>query len=518
VATFVIRRLIASLFIFLAATYLMYILVAFSGDPLEDLRTSTSPNKQQLIEARTALLHLDVPPFLRYFIWLQGVLKCFVSFENGSIQFGQCDLGVTVQNQPVTVLLQQAAGSTLQLVTIAAIIAILLGLVVGITTALRQYSGYDYGVTFLSFLFFSLPIFWVAVLLKQYVAIGFNDFLADPHIIVPVIVVVSLLAGLIWMSIIPAKGKRRLTTFAIATASTAVTLTYMELSDWFSYPHIGIVGLTITLVGAAFGVTAVSTGLRNRRALKASLVVAAVGIAVWYPFMNFTSGMSYLVWLLFVVLFVVGSGVIGWFMGGEDRRPVARTAAIVGFIAAAVLSLDRHMQVWDDYVNSDRIKGRPIATIGSGTPGLEGSIWVHGVDLFTHLLLPTMALILISFATYTRYSRASLLEVMNQDYIRTARAKGLTNRTVVVRHAFRNALIPIATIVAFDIGGIIGGAVITERVFGWSGMGALFQNGLDRVDPNPVMAFFLVTGGLAILFNLIADLAYVGLDPRIRVS
>jgi peptide/nickel transport system permease protein len=295
-------------------------------------------------------------------------------------------------------------------------------------------------------------------------------------------------------------------------------MTYMELSDWFSYPHIGIVGVTITLIGAAFGVTAISTGLRNRRALRASLVVAAIGVAVWYPFMNYTSGMSYFVWVLLGVALVAGSWGIGWFMGGDDRRPVARTAAIVGFIAGAVLSLDRHMQVWDDYVNSDRIKGRPIATIGSGTPGLEGSIWVHGVDLFTHLLLPTMALILISFATYTRYSRASLLEVMNQDYIRTARAKGLTNRTVVVRHAFRNALIPIATIVAFDIGGIIGGAVITERVFGWSGMGALFQNGLDHVDPNPVMAFFLVTGGLAILFNLIADLAYVGLDPRIRVN
>jgi len=88
----------------------------------------------------------------------------------------------------------------------------------------------------------------------------------------------------------------------------------------------------------------------------------------------------------------------------------------------------------------------------------------------------------------------------------------------VVRHAFRNALIPIATIVAFDIGGIIGGAVITERVFGFVGMGQLFQNGLDHVDPNPVMAFFLVTGGLAILFNLLADLVYAGLDPRIRVS
>jgi peptide/nickel transport system permease protein len=111
-----------------------------------------------------------------------------------------------------------------------------------------------------------------------------------------------------------------------------------------------------------------------------------------------------------------------------------------------------------------------------------------------------------------------MLEVMNQDYIRTARAKGLTQRTVIVRHALRNALIPIATIIALDIGALIGGAVITEYVFGWSGMGQLFQQGLEAVDPNPVMAFFVVTGLLAVVFNLIADLTYASLDPRIRVS
>ncbi len=488
----------------------MYILVALSGDPLEDLRVSTAPNKQALIDARIDLLDLDVPPFLRYFLWLGGVL--------GLRGNGFFDLGVTVQNQPVNVLLAQAAGSTLQLVTIATVVAIFLGLTVGITTALRQYSGYDYGVTFLSFLFFSLPIFWVAVLLKQYIAIGFNDFLADPSIAWWVIAILSPVSGLIWTSIIPGNRRRRLITFGVATAATATVLTYMQVFDWFSYPHIGIVGVAVTLVGAAYGVTAISTGLRNKRALRASLVVAAIGVAAWYPFMFFTTGLPFWGWVGLGVLTVVVSFAVGWFMGGDDRRPVARTAAIVGLIAGAVLSLDRFMQVWDDYVNSGRIKGRPIATIGSQTPGLEGSLWVQGVDLFTHLLLPTMALILISFATYTRYSRASLLEVMNQDYIRTARAKGLTERTVVVRHAFRNALIPIATIVAFDIGGIIGGAVITERVFGWTGMGALFQNGLDKVDPNPVMAFFLVTGGLAILFNLIADLVYAGLDPRIRVN
>jgi len=510
VATFVVRRLIASIFIFLAATYLMYILTALSGDPLEDLRTGNAPNKAELIAARTQLLHLDVPVFLRYFIWLGGIF----GFTGKGF-----DLGVTVQNQPVTVLLAQAAGSTLQLVTLATIVAIVLGIVVGITTALRQYSGYDYGVTFTSFLFFSLPIFWVAVLLKQYLAIGFNDFLRDPRIEWWAIVALAVVAGLIWSSIIPGDARRKLVTFGIAAVATGAVLAYIELSDWFTYPHIGLPGVAVTAVGIALGVTAISTGLHRKQALRASLVVAAVGIAIYFPFMAWLS--FYLDFWTFVLLAVATVAIsfgIGWFMGGNDRMPVARTAAIVGFLVGAIIALDRFMQVWDDYANSGRIKQRPIATIGSQTPGLDGSLWVEGVDFFTHLLLPTLALILISFASYTRYSRASLLEVMNQDYIRTARAKGLTERTVVVRHAFRNALIPIATIVAFDISGIIGGAVITERVFGWTGMGALFQNGLDNVDPNPVMAFFLVTGGLAIAFNLIADLVYAGLDPRIRVS
>ncbi len=509
-ATFVVRRLIASIFIFLAATYLMYQLTALSGDPLEDLRVSTAPNKAQLIEARTNLLHLDVPPFLRYFIWLAGVGKCFI---------GQCDLGVTVQNQPVTVLLSQAAGSTLQLVTVSNLVAIILGLIIGITTALRQYSGYDYGVTFLSFLFFSLPIFWVAVLLKQFGAIGFNDFLQNPSISPLAPPILGLISGLIWGSIIPGSLRRKAITFGIAALATAAIVFYMSASDWFSTPHIGIVGIVITSLGIAFGVTAISVGLKKRRALYASLVVAVLGIALYFPFMfGFSYGLELPGFIGLAVLTVAVSFGIGWLFGGADRLPIARTAAITGFLVAAIIALDRFMYVWNQYANSGQIKGRPIATIGSATPNLQASFWVHGLDFFTHLLLPTIALILISFASYTRYSRASLLEVMNQDYIRTARAKGLTERTVVVRHAFRNALIPIATIVAFDIGGLIGGAVITERVFGWSGMGQLFQNGLDHVDPNPVMAFFLVTGGLAILFNLIADLVYAGLDPRIRVS
>jgi peptide/nickel transport system permease protein len=180
------------------------------------------------------------------------------------------------------------------------------------------------------------------------------------------------------------------------------------------------------------------------------------------------------------------------------------------------------MQSWQSYVNSSAIRGRPIPTVGSRAPRLDGDFWITGIDTFTHLILPTTALILVSVASYSRYARASLLEVMNQDYIRTARSKGLTERTVIMRHAFRNALIPITTIVAFDVGGLIGGAVITERVFGRPGMGEMFVSALgtgsDPVDLNPVMAFFVVTAIAAVLANMLADLSYAALDPRIRVG
>ncbi len=513
-ASFVVRRLIASVLVFLAATYLMYNLVAFSGDPLEDLRTSAAPNKEQLIASRIRLLDLDVPPPLRYFLWIGRIFGI-----NSSTGF--FNLGVSIDGRNVNAMLGQALGATLQLVTIATVVAIILGILVGITTALRQYSGYDYSVTFISFLFFSLPIFWVAVLLKQYIAIGLNDFLQDGAT-VPwwVIVGAALVSGLLWASIVPGSWRRKILIFVLALAATLGLGVYVNATGWFLDPGLGIIGVGLTAAAAAVAVPAVLTGLRNKRGLRTAIVVAALGIALYFPFRLWLSYSITEWWMLagLGLLAVAVGAAVGYFLGGDDKRPIMRVGGITAFLVGFVIAVDRFMVVWKPYSESGRIRDRPIATIGSQTPGLEGSLWVHGVDTFTHLLLPTLALILISFATYTRYTRASLLEVMNQDYIRTARAKGLTERTVVVRHAFRNALIPIATIVAFDIGGIVGGAVITERVFAFTGMGQLFQGGLDRVDPNPVMAFFLVVGFLAILFNLFADLVYAALDPRIRVT
>jgi peptide/nickel transport system permease protein len=107
---------------------------------------------------------------------------------------------------------------------------------------------------------------------------------------------------------------------------------------------------------------------------------------------------------------------------------------------------------------------------------------------------------------------------MGQDYIRTARAKGLSERTVVMRHGFRNSLIPLATIVPLDVVALFGGAIITEKVFGRPGMGQLFIRSLYNAEIEPIMAYLVITATLAIMANIVADLIYAALDPRIRVN
>lgn len=138
------------------------------------------------------------------------------------------------------------------------------------------------------------------------------------------------------------------------------------------------------------------------------------------------------------------------------------------------------------------------------------------MDRILHLLLPTMMLSLFSLAGWSRYMRSSMLEVLRQDYVRTARAKGLLERTVIMKHAARNAMIPIITIVVFEIPGIFGGAIITETIFNYPGMGRLFIDALGRDDWPIVMAFLFVNAVLVVIATLIGDILYTIIDPRIR--
>ena len=156
-------------------------------------------------------------------------------------------------------------------------------------------------------------------------------------------------------------------------------------------------------------------------------------------------------------------------------------------------------------------------TLGDSSPYLEDPTPWHVVtDIAGHLILPTISLALISYASWSRYQRASMLEVLGSDYVRLARAKGLRWGAVLRRHALRTALIPLVTVTALDIAGIIGGAVITETVFNWNGMGRFLLVAIAQHDINVVMAWLVFAGFVAVLFNIIADLLYGLLDPRIR--
>jgi len=511
--TYIIRRLVTAVLILLGASFVVYQLTAAAGDPLQDLRESNAPNKEQLIQQRVALLDLGTPPPLRYFKWLGGAAQCVVPFV------GKCDLGLAINGEPVVNALGRAMGQTILLITAATILAIVIGIALGIITALRQYSTLDYSVTFMAFLFFSLPIFWIAVLLKEFGAIGFNDFLRNPVFSPTSVIITAICMGIVVVLFMGGTLVQRAIGFAIGAAVTAGLMVALSVTGWFRAPGLGPILIVVFGLGVAYLATQLTAGIKNRKALYSALIMVPLGLIAYYvlnPFFAHVTGWAILA--LAAVTILVGCAV-GWLMGGFDRGQSMRAAALSAFFIGGLVMLDRFMVEWPNYFNNGRIRGRPIATIGSSTPNLEGNWWIHNLDNFTHLLLPTIALLLVSLASYSRYSRASMLEIMQMDYIRTARAKGLPERTVVMRHAFRNALIPLATLVAFDIGGLIGGAVITERVFAFTGMGNLFVASLLPIpDPNPVMGVFLITGLLALVFNLIADLAYSVLDPRVRVK
>jgi peptide/nickel transport system permease protein len=140
------------------------------------------------------------------------------------------------------------------------------------------------------------------------------------------------------------------------------------------------------------------------------------------------------------------------------------------------------------------------------------------LDHATYLILPVLVLSITFIAGWSRYMRSSMIEVAKQDYMRTARAKGASTASILIRHAMRNAIIPLITVVAIDFGGIAGGAVITETVFAWPGLGRLFYDSLEGRDYPVLLAMLLISAVLVVLFNLLADVLYAVMDPRIRYS
>lgn len=161
-----------------------------------------------------------------------------------------------------------------------------------------------------------------------------------------------------------------------------------------------------------------------------------------------------------------------------------------------------------------------VPTVNEETAGISlyQSGWPLFQDRLMHLVLPTISLAALSFAAWSRYQRATMLDVMSSDYLRLARAKGIPWRKVLVRHGLRNALIPVTTVVAIGAGALLSGAIITEKIFAWHGLGEFFIDALAKGDQNKICGYLIFAAFFVILFNLIADLLYAVLDPRIRLS
>jgi peptide/nickel transport system permease protein len=317
--TFIARRMLYSIPVLVAASMLVFFGMSLVTDPLSQLRLI--PNmSQETLQNIIDRKHLDDPIIIQYGFWVKDMV-----FN----QFGTSAIG----DNPIWPDLRRAIGNTLQLVLVSEAIAVVLAVVLGVLSAKKQYSFFDYTTTTISFFGFSVPIFWFALILQALV-----------------------------------------TTFFLKT-----------------------------------------------------------GIRLFYTF-------------------------------GQSN------------MAAANPFLDR----------------------------------------IQHMALPIITLAYVNVATYSRYQRASMLEVLHSDYIRTARAKGLSERTVTMKHGLRNALIPIVTVAALNFGGVLGGAVITETIFAWPGMGKFFIDSLIRGEIYTLMAWLMVTAIAVITMNLIADIIYGWLDPRIR--
>jgi peptide/nickel transport system permease protein len=317
--TYILRRIIYSIPVLFVASFLIFSFVALASDPLAFLRMQPRVD-QQTVQRIIDREHLEDPIPVRYGYWLHDAV---------TNKFGNTLLG----DRPIWPDLVRVMGNTAQLVIAAELIAILFAVFIGVYSAVRQYSAFDYSFTTFSFLGLATPVFWLALMLQVLVVNIFLEY----------------------------------------------------------------------------------------------------DIRIFY-----------------------------------------------------------------------------ISNLSSTDP--EHFL----LDRVQHLALPVLVLAIASIAQYSRYMRAAMLEVINSDYVRTARAKGLNERTVLMKHAFRNALIPLATVVALNLGTVLGGAVVTETVFSLDGMGRYFIMNLVEGDPYPVMAWLMVTSVLIVFFNLVADIVYGYLDPRVR--
>ncbi|GAA2403728.1 ABC transporter permease [Nonomuraea africana] len=200
----------------------------------------------------------------------------------------------------------------------------------------------------------------------------------------------------------------------------------------------------------------------------------------------------------------------GWF----DRLTTIASFVVLAVPVVVVANVLILLGTW-----FNGVVGFPVVWVaGEFTPGLEGGFLTQALDRVQHLVLPTISLSIGLVATFSRYQRNMMLDVLGADFVRTAMAKGLSRRAALTRHALRTALIPAATYFAFTFGSLLVGATITEKIFGWHGLGEQLINSINSNDVNTVAAIAFLTALAVLVASLLSDVLTAALDPRVRVG
>jgi peptide/nickel transport system permease protein len=224
---------------------------------------------------------------------------------------------------------------------------------------------------------------------------------------------------------------------------------------------------------------------------------------------------------LLLIATIVG-GVLGVLVGAwgaiRQYRPSDHAITLLSFVVLStpVFVLAVVLEIVAVGFN-DAVGMSVFEYTGEFTPGLTGGFWAQLLDRLQHLVLPSLTLVLGQIAVFSRYQRNAMLDVLGQDFVRTARAKGLRRRTALLKHALRTALIPAATFFAYNFGLLLIGATFVETIFGWHGMGKWFIESVTRNDVNAVAAVSCFAAFLVLVAGVLSDIAYAVLDPRIRV-
>jgi peptide/nickel transport system permease protein len=223
---------------------------------------------------------------------------------------------------------------------------------------------------------------------------------------------------------------------------------------------------------------------------------------------------------LLVLGTVLGTGLgvlVGMWSAVRQYRLSDRTMTLIAFVLLSTPTFLLALLLKIGALALNQSTGRQLISFtGESTPGLHGSFPTVAADRAVHLLLPTLSIGLATLATYSRYQRSAMLDVLGADYLRTAEAKGLSRRRVLVKHGLRTALIPMSTFFSFGFLGVLTGATFTEKIFGWHGMGEWFINSINNNDVNAVVAVNLFAAATVLLSGLLADVLHAALDPRIR--